>query len=406
MHARLNGVWLFMLVLAGLLSLLYLWYIIFPGAVQEKAFKYFTMEQILHGRQYHRILRLVYILNFLIQGAFMFWLTFGGSGVTLFQWCWRVTGGNYWSGILLFSFTLWLLLNILSLPFSFFSSYYWQHRWGFSTQSLGGWWLDYAKGSAIELLLYTAGVALLFWAIGRFSKMWWLIGAALCSVWLVIQIVIWPVAISPLFNKFTPAREPGVIEMVQELAKKAGLPVEQVLVMDASRRTTQANAYFTGLGQTKRIVLYDTLLEKYSPDEIKAVVAHEMAHWRQGHIVKGLGWGMLGLFILWGGLYFVLLRTYSAGTLCYPHILPAVLLFFTLVSFAGSPVQNHLSRAMEKEADRIAVILTGDAGAAVRLQIGLAGKNLADVSPAPFIVWFGYSHPPTLSRIADIEAVD
>jgi len=119
--------------------------------------------------------------------------------------------------------------------------------------------------------------------------------------------------------------------MVRDLSQKVQLPVDQVLVMDASQRTTKANAYFTGLGRTKRIVLYDTLLEKYPPGEIKAVVAHEMAHWRQGHIIKGLAMGILGNFILWGLLYFILNTTIPVYGRFPPVTWAVLLLFFLLV---------------------------------------------------------------------------
>jgi STE24 endopeptidase len=191
--------------------------------------------------------------------------------------------------------------------------------------------------------------------------------------------------------------------MVGELSQKARLPVEQVMVMDASRRTTRANAYFTGLGRTKRIVLYDTLLENYPPDQVKSVVAHEMAHWRQGHIVRGLAWGTLANFIFWGFLFIALRATIPPSVFVQPYTWAVILLFFILVSFVGSPVQNHLYRSMEIEADRVSVMLTGDAPAAVRLQVNLAVKNLSDVSPPAFIQWFSYSHPSAPDRIKIIK---
>ena len=403
---RINGIWLILLVPAALLSLLYLWGTLMPGNIPDEAAKYFTEEQIAQGRAYHRALRLAYIISFLTQGIFLSWLVFDGPASRLYRWSMEAPGGNNWGRALLFSLGLWLFLTLLNLPFSFFRSYYWQQRWGFSTQSLGSWWLDYAKSAGIDVFLFTAGVLLFFWLLGRFPQGWWLLGAGLFSLWLVVQTIIWPVAVSPLFNKFTPAREPWVVEMAQELAAKAELPVDQVLVMDASRRTTQANAYFTGLGRTKRIVLYDTLLQNYEPDEVKAVVAHEMAHWRQGHIVKGISWGILGIFILWGGLFLMLPKASLPGAMPSPSILPAVLLFVMLVSFVSSPVQNYISRGMEREADRVAAHLTGDAASAAGLQINLAVKNLSDVAPAPFIVWFSYSHPPALSRIADFHSIN
>lgn len=402
MQLKIGGIWLVLIVLAGALSLLYLWYTVYPGEIPGEASPYFSADQIAQGREYHRPIRLVYILGFFMQGIFLSWLVFGGYAVKISRWSAGVAGGKYWAGVVIYALALWLLLSIMSLPFSFFSSYYWQQRWGFSTQTMGGWWLDYGKGASIELILFSAGIIVLFWLLGKFPKGWWLLGAGLFSLWLVVQTLIWPVVVSPLFNKFTPAREAWVIEMVQDLAQRAGIKVDQILVMDASRRTTQSNAYFTGLGHTKRIVLYDTLLEKYSPDEVKAVVAHEMAHWRQGHIVQGLRWGVLGLLALWGGLFLILPRGYPAGSFPNPHILPHVLLFVMLVSFVGSPVQNYISRGMEREADRVAVLLTADPAAAVSLQVNLAGKNLSDIYPAPFIVWFSYSHPPALARISEI----
>lgn len=352
------------------------------------------------------MLRLVFISSFMIQAAFLLWLVFGGRAVTLSRWAQQAVGGNFWGSLLLFFLSLWLLLLLLELPFTLFSSYFWQHRWGFSTQTMGSWWLDYVKGAGLDLVLSAAGVMILFWMIGRWPGTWWLTGAAFISIWFFIQTIFWPVVVSPLFNRFVPAKDQAVLTMVQELSEKARLPVGQVLIMDASRRTTLANAYFAGLGRTKRIVLYDTLLANYPLDEVEAVVAHEMAHWRQGHIMRGLTLGILGNFFFWG-LLFVAFRTAVPLTTRYPpYAWSVILLFFLLASFASSPLQNYFSRGMEEEADRVAVMLTGDAPAAVRLQEDLATKNLSDVAPAPFIEWFSYSHPEALTRINAIRQAD
>jgi len=298
---------------------------------------------------------------------------------------------------------LWLLLKLLNLPFTLYSSYFWQHQWGFSTQSMGSWWLDYVKGSGLELILSVAGFTLLFGAINRWPGTWWLAGATFISIWFIVQTFLWPVVVSLLFNRFVPANDPAVLTMVRELSEKANLPVDQVLIMDASRRTIKANAYFTGLGRTKRIVLYDTLLVNYPPDEVEAVVAHEMAHWSRGHIVRGLTLGILGNFALWGLLFVFLRATIPQLTRYPPYTWAVILLFFLLASFAGAPLQNYFSRNMEIEADRVAVKLTGNAPAAVRLQVDLAAKNLSDVTPAAFVQWFSHSHPSALDRIEIIQ---
>jgi len=400
---RLNSIWLILIFTVGVFSLLYLWFTLFPGRVAPEALYYFSAEQINKGRQYNKILRLVYISGFFTQVSFLLWLVFSGRVVKLSHWVQQAAGGSYWVSILLFFLIIWLLLQLLNLPFVLFSSYFWQHQWGFSTQTLGAWWLDFLKSTGLDLVLSTAGVVLLFGAINHWPRTWWLAGAAFVSIWLVVQTYFWPVVVSPLFNRFVPAKDPAVLSMVRELSEKARLPVEQVLIMDASRRTTKANAYFAGLGRTKRIVLYDTLLAAYPLDEVKAVVAHEMAHWSRGHIIRGLTLGILGNFILWS-LLFVLIRTLAAQfTRCPPHIWAVILLFFLFTTFAGTPLKNYFSRNMEEEADRVAVLLTGDVPAALRLQVDLAVRNLSDVAPAAFIQWFSYSHPSALRRIKIIQ---
>jgi STE24 endopeptidase len=393
---------LVLLVTAGVFALLYLWFTLFPGRAVPGAGRYFTTDQVERGREYQRGLRLVSTGSFLVQAFFLAWLVFGGRAAVLSTWALELTG-SYWGGVLLFFFVLWLALRVLNLPFRIFSSYCWQRRWGFSTQTFRAWWIDYLKGAAIDLILSAAGAVLFFWVAARWPAAWWLAGAALFFVLYIFLVFIWPLVVAPLFNRFEPAADPAVVGMVRELAQKAGLPVEQVLVMDASRRTTRANAYFTGLGRTKRIVLYDTLLRNYPLEQVRAVVAHEMAHWCRGHVMRGLALGVMGSFVIWGLLFVALRGTIPVSAPYPPHAWAVVLLFATLGFFVSSPLQNFISRRMEEEADRVAVQLTGDAAAAVRLQVELAAKNLSDVSPPAFIRWFSYSHPPVLERIGVVR---
>jgi STE24 endopeptidase len=399
---RFNNIWLVLVLVAGGFSLLYLWFSLFPGRVNPEALQYFSLDQVVRGRQYSRIPGLLAAAGFLVKAGVLILLIFGGRAVLLSRWAQQAAGGSYWGGVLLFFVVLWLLLRLLDLPFTLSSSYFWQQHWGFSTQSFGSWWLDYLKGAGLDLALSSAGVVLLFWALGRWPSTWWIAGAAFVSAWLVIQSLIWPVVVSPLFNRFVPAGDPELVTMVRELSQKAGLPLDQVLVMDASRRTTRANAYFAGVGHTRRIVLYDTLLKDYPPDEVKAVVAHEMAHWRLGHITRGLLWGVFGNILFWGFLFLTLRATLGPALRYPPHTLAVILLFSLLVGFAANPLQNYFSRGMEREADLFAVELTGDPAGAVRLQVDLAARNLSDVSPAPFVEWFSYSHPPAIKRINTI----
>ncbi|TEB11951.1 M48 family metallopeptidase [Pelotomaculum propionicicum] len=401
MQPRFNIIWLILITGAGVLGLLYLWYTLFPGRVAADTLLYFSAEQVERGRQYSRAIRLVYIFSVFAQAAFLVWFIYSGRASSLARWS-EQTAGGFWTGLLLFFLMLWLFLQLVNLPFTLFSSYFWQHWWGFSTQTMGAWWVDYVKESVISLVLSAAGVLILFRLMGRWPNTWWLAAAAFLSVWILIQTFLWPVVVAPLFNRFTPATDPAVTSMVRDLADKARLPVDEVLIMDASSRTTRTNAYYAGLGSTKRIVLYDTLLKTYPLDEVKAVVAHEMAHWLKGHIIKGLILGILGNFILWVFLFWLLRETVPLLTRN-PAAWAVILLFFLLTSFAGSPLQNYISRRMETEADRTSVALTRDVPAAVRLEVDLAVSNLTDVAPAPFVQWFGYSHPPAAVRIKTVE---
>lgn len=382
------------------LAFLYLWFTIFPGEAAPEALQYFSAEQIERARAYSQGSRLSFIGSYLTQLCFLLWLVFSGRSLALSEWTCKLVRGSYWGNLLLFFLLLWLVLRLLNLPFNLFSSYYWQHHWGFATQTLGTWWFDYIKTAAIDFFLSVGSIFLLFWIIKRFPTQWWLCSAACLSMLLAIQFFISPILITPLFNRFTPVQDQSIITMVEELSYKAGIPLDQILLMDASRRTTKSNAYFTGLGRTKQIVLYDTLLHHHPQDEVKAVIAHEMAHWRQGHILKGLGLYSAGIFLLCWLLFALLKGMFPSLTeAAYPaHTWTIMLLFCSLVFFLGSPLQGYISQTMEKEADQVAVMLTNDIPAAVRLQVNIAVKNASDVSPTPVIHWFS-SHPSPLTRI-------
>ncbi|MGI6604566.1 MAG: M48 family metallopeptidase [bacterium] len=401
---RVRLFWTVLLLLTGVLALLYLYFTLFPGVVDPAVGKYFSPEEISAGREYARVRRLLYIASFVIQALILTWLVFSPAGDRLGRAITRLTGDSYLVSTVLFFLALWLLLRLVMLPFSLYSSYYLEHLWGFSTQSLVGWWSDYLKSAALDVMLSGLGVVLLFWALGRWPRSWWFAAGSFLGVWLVIANYLWPVVVAPLFNRFEPVTDPAVVAMVERLAEKADLEIDQVLVMDASARTTKANAYFSGLGNTKRIVLYDTLLQNYPPDEVETVVAHEMAHWKLGHIARGTLYGILANFVLWFILFLVLRSSLGFSRGSYPpHTWAVLMLFFLLIGFVTNPIVNGFSRIMEREADAMAFEITSDYTSHVRLQVNLAKRDLADVSPPAFIEWFAYTHPSTMHRIRAFE---
>ena len=402
MERPINYAWLGLIVLAGALSAIYLGNALYPGQINPDALRYFSSEQAHNARAYSFVPRVSFITSFMLQATALIWLVFSRKGAEISHWLEERNRGHYWKSIMSYFFLLWLFLRLLRLPFTLFGSYYWQQAWGFSTQSLGSWWLDYFKTATLDLLLSTFSVLMFFLILKHWPKLWWVIVATLFAVWLVLQNFLWPVIVSPMFNHFETVNDPAVINMVQDLANKAGIQVDEVLVMDASKRTTMANAYFSGLGTTKQIVIYDNLLKNYPLDEVRAVIAHEMGHWQKGHIKRGLGFGIVGSFLIWGLLAFYLSGFKPKYGHYQPRLWGSLQLFLLLIMMVTSPLQSYISRDMEKQADQVALELTGDSSSLVRLQVNLNSKNLSDISPPDFIVWFEYTHPPVMSRIKAI----
>ncbi|AFM43344.1 Zn-dependent protease with chaperone function [Desulfosporosinus acidiphilus SJ4] len=393
--------WLIILGLTVIFAFLYLVSALFPAPIDPSVAKYFSITLAEKARTYNYTPRILFIVNFCLQVVLLSWLLFSSKGRSLFQSIQKFTK-NYWLVTLLSVLGIWLISTLISLPFTYFSGYYWQKIWGFSTQSSAAWWMDYWKTTGIDLCISLAGGIIFFMLVNKASRSWWLIGSLLFSIWLVAEYFFWPIIVSPIFNHFKPVPDSAIVSMVNDLAHKAGLNVGAVLEMDASRQTTFANAYFTGVGTSKRIVIYDTLLHNYSLPEIKAVIAHEMGHWRHNDVIHGLLLGMAGGFIVFGLLTILLKPWLPKNSNKPPQLWAALQLAVILLLFVTSPIQNAVSRQMEQNADYFSLQLTGNLPAEIQLQEDLARNSLADLTPPAFIVWFSYDHPPTLARIQDL----
>lgn len=398
---RAKPVWIMLFVLTVVFLFLYVFFTLQPAKVTSTALEYFSREEILLGRKYWRERQLLFALSFVIRVLVLTAVALGPWAAVFARRVLQAARGHRLLAVLLYLVALWSLLQLISLPLSFYRGYVLEHRWGLSTQSLAGWWTDYVKSAALDLGLSAVGAMLFFTALQRWPGGWWVPAGVLMAGWIVIQTLLWPILVAPLFNRFEPVQDPEVIGMIRQLADRAGIPVEEVLVMDASRRTNKANAYFAGIGKTKRIVLYDTLLDNYSSAEVEAVVAHEMAHWKLGHIRTGILLGILATFV-----QFYLLALVLKSSVCgresgqYPLQAWAIaLLVMMLTAFVTSPVETAVSRQMERAADRQSVKLTQNPNGAVALQLNLARQNRSDVLPPWFIEWFAYTHPSTLRRI-------
>ena len=312
--------------------------------------------------------------------------------------------GLLYIGILLFANTL------ISLPFSIYSTFVIEERFGFNRTTPRIFFLDWIKGLALGVLLggtLLAGILLLFQHTGSYA---WLYCWAGVTIFTLVMQYITPTLIMPLFNKFTPM-EPGELrEAILGYAHAVNFPIKNVFVMDGSKRSSKSNAFFTGLGRNKRIAFFDTLIAKHTVPELVAILAHEVGHYRKKHIIKGTIFS-----ILHAGVIFFLLSLFLSNSALYQAFymaqqpIYAGLLFFGLlytpVEMVLSIVMNIFSRKHEYEADRFAAETTNNPLDMVTALKKLSATNLSNLTPHPFYVFLNYSHPPLLQRVQAIQRV-
>lgn len=281
---------------------------------------------------------------------------------------------------------------------------------GLATQSWSDWAADVVKSTAIDAAFAAAGGLLALVLIRRFRRNWWAPAAAVIVAFGVITIWLWPIVIDPIFNDFEPLRPGPVRQDVLELAREAGVDVGEVYRVDASRRTTAANAYVGGLGHTKRVVLYDNLISGFPRDEVRLVVAHELGHQKHNDLPHGLLWLAL---VTPAGTYLAqrLAETFARrygladpDVKPGPIVLPAVALAITLVSLLLGSASNVLSRQVEARADAFALDLTHDPAAFVQFERRIALRNIIDPDPPGLTQLLFGTHPTTIERIGAGEA--
>jgi STE24 endopeptidase len=268
---------------------------------------------------------------------------------------------------------------------------------GLVTQSWGGWAVDVVKATAIEAALAGGAGAAMIGLIRRFPRGWWLPAAGGSVAVGALLGALAPVLLDPLFNDFTPLPEGGLRADVLGLAKAAGVEVGEVYVVDASRRTTGANAYVSGLGPTKRVVLFDTLIDRFNRDEVRVVVAHELAHVRHRDMLRGVAYG--ALVAPAAALAVQRLSWEISPQRATPAALPGLALAAALVTAPTALVGNRLSRAVERRADAFSLALSDAPDAFVSFERAIALQNVADLDPPWLVTALLATHPSTLERL-------
>jgi Zn-dependent protease with chaperone function len=373
-----------------------------PDATDPDLGARFTPDEIRRGGAYNGPSYLAFFLETALTIVVLLVLARG----PLARWVEWTSGwpGGWVTSALAAALLVVVVGTFASLPLSFVRGYAMEHAWGRSTQDVPGWVGDVGR-SVLVGTVTSAVAAVAFFGLVRWQpRTWWLWGWAAFSLLTAILVFLWPIVVAPLFNKFTPLEDRALAARIESLAADAHVDIDQVLVADASRRSTAENAYVAGLGSTKRMVLYDTLLDAGGERQTLFVVAHELGHARENHVLKGVAASAVGLLAGFGVLSLLSQRESLWGWAGAAGVgdvkaLPLVALFATVASILVLPASNGLSRSFEARADEIAVELTHDSDAAIQSFRRLALTNLADLRPPAAAVWLFYSHPPIPDRI-------
>jgi STE24 endopeptidase len=301
-----------------------------------------------------------------------------------------------------------LISGALDLPFTLYQTFVIEERFGFNKMTLRLWLLDLVKATVLGAAIGLPIAALILWLMGAAGSLWWLWAWGVWMAFNLLLLVVYPMFIAPLFNKFKPLDDETIKARVTELMRRCGFAAKGLFVMDGSKRSAHGNAYFTGFGAAKRVVFYDTLLAKLSPSEVDAVLAHELGHFKYKHIVKRVavmfalslvGFALLGWLSARSWFY---LGLGVQPNLTGPNDALALLLFMLAVpvfTFFVSPLMARVSRKHEFEADAYAVQQTNGRDLSSAL-LKLYEDNASTLTPDPVYVKFYYSHPPASERLA------
>ncbi len=300
-----------------------------------------------------------------------------------------------------------LISGLLDLPFTLYSTFKVEERFGFNKMTLKLWSADLIKSTLVGVVIGLPIVSLILWLMGSTGSLWWLWAWAAWMVFNLLALVLYPTVIAPMFNKFKPLDDETLRARVTALMTRCGFSAKGLFVMDGSRRSAHANAYFTGFGAAKRVVFYDTLLKQLNPGEVDAVLAHELGHFKHKHIIKRItilfamsfvGFALLGFLSSQSWFYTGLgVRPALTGG----NDALALILFMSVVplfSFFVSPLLAQLSRAHEFQADAYAISQTNSQDLSTAL-LKLYQDNASTLTPDPLFARFYYSHPPALERL-------
>ena len=316
---------------------------------------------------------------------------------------------NFLLAGLVFFAVIGLIEVLASLPFDYYHSFVIEDRYGFNTKTIKIWISDLIKSLLVMIVLGGLLLSALLLMLNYTGMNWWIWAWAVFLCFQLVMTVLYPTVIAPLFNKFTPLEKSNLKAEIEQLAKKEGIEIKGIYQMDATRRTRHTNAYFSGLGKAKRIVLFDSLIQSHSQEEVLSILAHEIGHMKKNHIKKQLFISsIVSLFLFFMASKLITCRvmyeSFGFSNTPYYAGLFLVGILWEPVSFFLSPLGMAISRKFEREADYYSVEIIKRAEPLATALKKMAKENLSNLRPHPLYVFFNYSHPPLLERIEYLEA--
>ena len=320
----------------------------------------------------------------------------------------RLQTENYLLQGLLFIGIIYFIQDIISLPFSIYSTFVIEEKFGFNKTTPNLFIIDKLKGYCIFIVLGSIIITPLLYFFHTFSEIGWLIAWSILTVFMILVQPLFVHVIAPMFNKFTPLEAGGLRTEIEKYTSKVDFPLSRIDIMDGSKRSAHSNAYFTGFGKSRRIAIFDTLVEKHSTKEIISVVAHEVGHYKLKHILQGTILGIIETGIMLFAFNLImndisLFHVFGVNKLS----VHAGIVFFSMlyapVSMLTSIVTTAISRKNEFEADKYSLETTNDGKALISMLIGLSANNLSHLTPHPMKVFLSYSHPPVVDRIKAVN---
>jgi len=359
------------------------------------------------ARRYNRIRRWLGIADFAFGLVLLIVLLATGWNGTLRDFAYRASFQTYTFAVFLYVLMLMSIQKFLGSGLDYYG-FRLEHRFNLSNQKLRSWLWDETKGFLVGLILASIVVELLYFIIRESPQYWWLIAWAVFLGLFVLLAQLAPVVLFPIFYKFEPLQNEELKGRLVRLGERAGTRVRGVYKWNLSEKSKKANAALTGLGNTRRIILADTLLDKYSADEIEAVLAHELGHHVHKHILKSIavqaGVTLVGFWAANWALHYAIERWHLFDTMSDFADLPLLVLLSTLLSFLLLPALNAFSRYNERQADRYAFQSIASVQPFISSMNKLAEQNLAERTPSPWVEWFFHSHPAISRRVAAAEA--